>query len=47
MCYVDGLAIEREQILLKIYLTRSDIRKFMRCGYPEANAIFDLSLIHI
>ena len=41
MCYVDGLAIEREQILLKIYLTRSDIRKFMRCGYPEANAIFD------
>ena len=39
--YVDGLAIEREQILLKIYLTKTDIRNFLRCGCPEANAIYE------
>lgn len=39
--YVDGLAIEREQILLKIYLTKTDIRNFLRCGCLEANAIYE------
>lgn len=39
--YVDGLAIEREQILLKIYLTKTDIRNFLRCGCPEASAIYE------
>ena len=42
--YVDGLAIEREQILLKIYLTKTDIRNFLRCGCPEASAIYEQAI---
>lgn len=31
---------EREQIILKVYLTKTDIRRFLRCGWDYAKEIF-------
>lgn len=39
--YRDDLNIEREMILHKIYLTKTDIRNFMRCGNDKAVRLFD------
>ena len=35
------LNIEREQIIMKIYLSQTDIRNFMRCGWKKAKIMFD------
>ncbi len=38
---MQGLNIAREEIIAKIYLTKRDIREFLRCGWKKANATFD------
>ena len=38
---LESLNIERESILHRIYLTRTDVRTFMRCGWKKANDLFD------
>lgn len=32
---------ERERIIMKMYLTRTDVRNFVRCGWKKANDLFD------
>lgn len=36
-----GINIQREEIIAKIYLTRSDVRILLRCGWEKANEAFD------
>lgn len=38
---MQGINITREEIIFKQYLTRKDIRKFLRCGWGKANDVFD------
>lgn len=41
MQYDDSLNIKREQIIMKIYLTQTDIRNFMHCGWDKAIVLFN------
>lgn len=38
---MQGLNIVREEIIFKQYLTRQDIREFLRCGWDEARSVFN------
>ncbi|WAK79431.1 hypothetical protein [Clostridium phage Maintenon] len=39
--YDDSLNIERERIIMKIYLTLTDVRNFLRCSWPKAKIRFN------
>lgn len=38
---MQGINITREEIIFKQYLTRQDIRKFLRCSWKTAKSVFD------
>lgn len=39
--YRNDINIEREMILHKIYLTKTDVRNFMHWGNKKANSLFE------
>lgn len=39
---MQGINIEREEIIFKQYLNKSDIRKFLRCGWGRAGEVLNV-----